>query len=114
MTRRTAVRLAPILLFVLAMAALSVTTLVAAEIVTVSQQGRSFTTANLRIHPGDTVRFNNEDRFRHQIYVQAPSFKFESDEQAPGTAVDIPFTQAGLFEVRCHIHPKMLLQVDAH
>ena len=107
-------RIGPILLLVLTMAALSVTSLVAAEVVTVSQQNRSFTAASLRILRGDAVRFSNEDKFRHQIYVDSPSFKFESDEQTPGTAVEIPFSQAGLFQVRCHIHPKMLLQVDVH
>ena len=112
MTRRTAIATMPLL--VLGVVALSVTTLVAAGMVTVSQQNRAFSVAGLQLRPGDTVHFSNDDRFRHQIYVQSPSFNFESDEQAPGTTVDIPFSRAGLFEVRCHIHPKMLLPVDVH
>jgi plastocyanin len=47
------------------------------------------------------------------IGVQSPSFAFESAEQPPGDTVDVRFTAAGTFEVRCHIHPKMLLHVDA-
>ena len=67
----------------------------------------------MKIASGDTVRFDNDDKFLHQIYVAAASFSFESDEQEPGTSVEIHFTKAGTFEVRCHIHPKMLLTVDA-
>ncbi|WP_428489642.1 hypothetical protein [Rhodopila sp.] len=105
------IRSIPVLVAV--MAALSVTTL-AAGMVTVSQQNRAFTVDRLQLARGDTIRFSNDDKFRHQIYVESPSFTFESDEQAPGTAVDITFPQAGLFQVRCHIHPKMLLQVEVH
>ena len=95
------------------LAALSVAAF-AAGMVTVSQQNRAFSVGGLQIVRGDTIRFSNDDKFRHQIYVESPSFKFESDEQAPGSAVDIAFPRAGLFQVRCHIHPKMLLQVDVH
>jgi plastocyanin len=84
----------------------------AAGIATVSQQGRAFLVHDLQIARGDTVHFTNDDDFTHQIYVNSPSFNFESAEQAPGQAVDLRFPTAGLFEVRCHIHPKMLLHVD--
>lgn len=98
----------------LAVAAVSVTALAAAKVAVVSQQGRAFSVTSLRILKGDSVRFSNEDKFVHQMYVEASSFNFESDEQEPGTDVAIEFPKAGLFEVRCHIHPKMLLQVDVH
>jgi plastocyanin len=112
----------PVLLFALALptalavVAPVVTPLVApfaAGIATVSQKGRAFAVRDVQIARGDTVRFNNDDEFTHQIYVQSPSFGFESPEQTPGQTVDVRFTAAGTFEVRCHIHPKMLLHVDA-
>jgi len=31
--------------------------------------------------------------------------------QPPGGSVVVPFDKAGLFNVRCHIHPDMLLHV---
>ena len=80
----------------------------------VSQKGRAFTAASVQIARGDIVRFTNEDSFLHQIYVHAPELNFESDEQAPGTSVDIRFPTSGSFEVRCQIHPKMLLNVSVH
>lgn len=97
----------------LIMATISVAAL-AATAVTVTQKGRAFDVTSVQIARGQTIHFNNNDQFLHQVYVAASSFGFESEEQEPGTAVDLQFTKAGLFEVRCHIHPKMLLQVDVH
>lgn len=98
----------------LTMATLSITGLTAAPIVTVSQQNQAFAVASLRISQGEAVHFTNDDRFLHQIYVKAPSITFESEEQEPGKTVDIQFPKTGLFEVRCHIHPKMLLRVEVY
>ena len=83
----------------------------AARMVTVSQSSRSFAVAAVRIQRGDTVHFTNDDKFDHQIYVDSPSFKFESAEQAPGSAKDVTFTTAGTFDVQCQIHPRMHLAV---
>jgi plastocyanin len=84
----------------------------AGGIAMVSQKKRAFTVASLQIAAGDTVRFTNEDTFIYQIYVHARGLTFESDEQSPGTSVDIRIPTAGTFEVRRQIHPKMLLVVD--
>jgi plastocyanin len=92
----------------------TVTAVAAAAITTVSQKARAFATAAVQIAHGDTIRFSNDDEFIHQIYVESPGFTYESDEQPPGTKVDVVFTKSGTFEVRCHIHPKMLLHVDVH
>jgi plastocyanin len=84
----------------------------AAGVVTVAQQGRAFTSHVLEIARGDAVRFSNEDDFIHQIYVDSSALKYESAEQPPGQAIDVQFPAAGTFEIRCHIHPKMLLTVN--
>jgi plastocyanin len=93
-------------------AALPASVALAAGVATVSQQNRAFSTGSVQIARGDTVHFTNDDDFTHQIYVQSPAFTYESAEQDPGGAVDVRFTAAGTFEVRCHIHPKMLLRVE--
>ena len=84
-----------------------------ATMATVMQKGRAFNIPALQVTRGDTVHFVNDDTFLHQIYIDAPSFGFESDEQEPGQTVDLRFTQQGTFTVLCHIHPKMTLRVDA-
>jgi plastocyanin len=93
--------------------ALSITvTAFASEVVLVVQRDRKFQTATVDIAVGDTVRFTNEDPFIHQLYTRSPSFAFSSDEQPRGKVLSVPFTVAGTFEVRCEIHPKMLLTVN--
>jgi len=84
---------------------------VQAATVSVVQQGRSFKPAEVTIHPGDTLEISNQDEFIHQIYVDSSKMSFDSDEQLPGHLISIPFPKAGDFNVRCHIHPKMLLVV---
>jgi plastocyanin len=86
--------------------------LAAANVVSVVQKGRAFSVSTMQVVRGGVVRFVNDDLFLHQVYVDSSSFSFDTDEQEPGTTVEIQFPKAGLFEVRCHIHPKMLLQVE--
>ena len=77
----------------------------------VIQKGRHFTPPEITIKAGDSLTFTNDDEFIHQIYVEAPSFAFDSDERNPGQDITETFTASGTFEVRCHIHPKMKLLV---
>jgi len=90
------------------------TSVLAAAVVTVAQHNRAFTIRSVQIAQGDTVQVTNEDEFTHQIYVNSPSTSFESDEQNLGETVNVRFPKPGTFEVRCHIHPKMLLTVAVH
>ena len=84
----------------------------ASEIVTVAQKDRKFQREAVSIAVGDSVRFTNEDPYIHQLYVRSASFSFSSDEQPRGKILTVPFPVAGSFEVRCEIHPKMVLAVD--
>ena len=79
----------------------------------VAQRGRNFDVPRLSIAAGDTIRFSNDDEYLHQIYVKSPEFTFDSAEQAPGQVIEVRFRNAGTYEVRCRIHPKMLLVVLA-
>ncbi|WP_299655476.1 hypothetical protein [uncultured Jannaschia sp.] len=83
-----------------------------AETVTVNQKDRRFEIQHVEIVAGDIVSFTNDDRFLHQIYANSPRFSFDSAEQFPGEVVDVRFPREGAFEVRCGIHPKMLLKVE--
>jgi plastocyanin len=83
----------------------------AAETLAISQKKRTFNPNEIAIHRGDTLHIANDDDFTHQAYVDAPEFKFESNEADPGASIDIKFTAAGDFDVLCHIHPKMKLHV---
>lgn len=78
----------------------------------VTQRNRAFSTSQVQIARTESIRFSNDDLFVHQIYIDAPSYTFESDEQNPGETIDVPFPKPGVFTVLCHIHPKMHLSVD--
>jgi plastocyanin len=75
------------------------------------QKDRAFDVGDVTIAAGDDLLFTNEDPFLHQIYVTSGAMNFESSEQPPGQTVDVRFPNAGVFTVRCHIHPKMSLTV---
>jgi cytochrome c peroxidase len=75
---------------------------------TIVQRDRAFHPGEVTINRGESLTFNNNDEFIHQIYVTG---LFDSDEKAPGEALTEPFTEVGTFEVYCHIHPKMKLVV---
>ncbi len=77
----------------------------------VSQKGRAFNMKELTVARGDTVRFVNDDEFIHQIFIDSRAFKFDSAESDPGQVIPVEFNAAGIYEVKCHIHPKMLLLV---
>ena len=80
-------------------------------VVVVSQRDRQFTASSIVVPLGGVLRVENDDEFIHQIYINAPIMTYESDEQEPGRTVNIRLTKPGTFEVRCHIHPRMLMQV---
>ena len=83
----------------------------AASTIVVSQKNRAFMVREIDIKVGDSIRFTDDDEFAHQIFVSAPTFTYESDEQEPGQAVVVTFPRAGTFDVQCRIHPKMHLRV---
>src|SRR3954471_9252023 len=98
-------KLLPILLFLPAAA------FAADEAHTVTQKGRLFRPAEVSINRGESLTFTNNDDFIHQIYVQSPSFAFDTDQKNPGKNISEPFAGPGPFDPPPHIHPKMKLLV---
>ena len=96
--------------FSLALLIVSVSVLANVPIV-VSQKGKVFSPAEIKVPVGTTVRINNDDRVLHHVYIESPVFEFDSGEQPPGRSVEINFAKDGTFAVRCDIHPKMLMKV---
>jgi plastocyanin len=78
---------------------------------TIMQKGREFHPGEVTINRGESLTFTNNDDYIHQIYSISGNFSFDIEEKAPGEYVTETFTEAGTFEVHCHIHPKMKLIV---
>jgi plastocyanin len=83
----------------------------AGETVEVVQHDRSFSPSELAIHPGDTVRFVNQDDFSHNAISDTPGFEFDLKLQHPGEPKEITFDKPGIVMVGCDIHPKMHLVI---
>jgi plastocyanin len=80
--------------------------------VAVSQKKRAFEPREVEINLGGTVLFVNDDgELLHHVHSKDARFPFDIGEQPAGTRVPVRFTARGTFEVRCEIHPRMLLRV---
>ena len=90
---------------------LGATSVFAAAVYHVAQRHRAFSVGEITIRRGDSIAFDNEDEFIHQIYVDSNLMDVDSREQYPGQIISVQFSKGGTFAVRCHIHPKMLLIV---
>ncbi len=83
----------------------------AAELI-VSQKNRSFHPKLLNAKLGDTVLFVNDDRYAHNLYSESPGFEFNIRKQMPGDKHSIKLDKRGKFEIRCIIHPRMMVTVN--
>ena len=80
---------------------------------TVSMKGRSFSPSVLRIQPGDTIRFVNDDDVDHDVYSLTRGHLFTSGRRAPGRHAVFVFNRPGAFEVLdAARHDTMRLRVE--
>lgn len=79
--------------------------------VTVSQKDKTFVPAEAAVRVGQSIAIVNDDSTVHNAYCHGGDFKYNSGPQQPGSSSKLVFTQAGTYEVRCAIHPKMKLTV---
>jgi plastocyanin len=99
-------RMRPVILAALAIAAQAN----AAELA-IDQRKMKFQPDKVAIHPGDTLVFQNSDPVNHNIQVVSDDDTVDVGLQHPGQTVRQTFAKAGTFEVRCTVHPEMLLSV---
>ena len=85
---------------------------VGADVVTVSQKEKSFAPGVVQLRTGSALAILNDDDVVHNVYCRAGDFKYNSGPQQPGVRATITFSAPGRYEVRCAIHPKMLLTVE--
>jgi plastocyanin len=78
---------------------------------TISQKDKAFTPTSITIHVGQTIEILNDDNTVHNAFCSSGSFKYNAGPQQPGASSKVSFTTAGTYQVRCAIHPKMLLTV---
>jgi plastocyanin len=64
-----------------------------------------FTPSTLRIAPGDTVTFVNEDPFQHNVSASGWG---HSDPLNKGDAFEATFQEDGIYPFACQYHPAMV------
>lgn len=84
----------------------------AQQVQEVFQKRRAFSVREATLQAGQSLVFVNDDgELLHHVYAQDPRFSFDSGEQPAGVRTPVRFPVRGVFEVRCEIHPRMLLTV---
>lgn len=81
---------------------------------TVGQKDRVFSQEQVTVRAGQEVQFVNDDTVSHSIVVREPSGTVRTPVfQKLGEQSPIPFERAGEYDIRCAIHPKMRMTVQA-
>jgi plastocyanin len=68
---------------------------------------KSFVPEMIVITAGTNVRFPNDDGFYHSIYSESPADPFDIGFYDTGPGKIVAFPNAGVDDVRCHIHGSM-------
>jgi len=86
-------------------------TLAYAADVKVSQINKMFDPGDLTIKAGDTVHFVNNDTVTHNVFTRGSPQDFSLGSIKPGDDKPVTFSTAGIYEVRCAIHPTMKMTI---
>jgi plastocyanin len=82
-----------------------------AEGVTVYQEDKKFSDAEVTIKSGQSVVFANKDPITHNVYSKTPGMSFDLKTQKSGESSEVKFDHAGESEVQCAIHPQMKMKI---
>ena len=82
-----------------------------ADDVTVFQENKAFSNAEVTLKAGQGVTFTNKDPVTHNVYSSTDGMTFDLKTQKPGQSTTIVFDHPGDAEVQCAIHPQMSMTV---
>lgn len=82
-----------------------------AKTYTVGQKNKKFTVKKLHVKVGDTVKFENNDPFFHNIYSLSDMKTFDLGSYPKGESRSVTFDKKGTVPVECAIHPNMYMEV---
>ncbi len=83
---------------------------VAADVV-VDQKDKQFSTTELTVKVGDTVKFQNNDSVSHNLFSLSDTMTFDLGTFPNGESREVQFEQPGVVDVECAIHPTMKLKI---
>jgi plastocyanin len=82
-----------------------------ADDVTIYQEGKKFSEAEVSVKKDDSVTFTNKDPVTHNVFSSTEGMAFDLKTQKPGASTTITFDRAGDATVQCAIHPQMQMKV---
>ncbi len=82
-----------------------------AEVI-IDQVKEKFTLEAATLKVGDNAIFKNSDPVKHNLTVMTPDEEAaDLGMEAPGATVKYRFEKAGIYDVRCSIHPRMKIKI---
>lgn len=78
-----------------------------ARSVQIVQRGKRFIPSLVAITAGQSVSFPNRDPFLHNVFSPSPLRPFDLGSFPEGETRERPFSQPGVIDVFCNIHPEM-------
>ncbi len=83
----------------------------------VTQKDKNFSTENLKVKIGDTIKFKNEEKnIAHNVYSLSKGNNLDLKIQEPGKSseivIDAKHHKKGIMDLQCAIHPNMKLRVE--
>ncbi|HEU4622078.1 MAG TPA: plastocyanin/azurin family copper-binding protein [Burkholderiaceae bacterium] len=78
----------------------------------VTQKSKSFSTKKLAIKVGDSVKFQNDDAFPHNVFSLSDAKSFDLGSFGQGGSKTVTFDKPGTVEVECAVHPDMKMVVE--
>ena len=78
----------------------------------VTQKGKAFSQKKIKVQPGDSVKFVNDDPFSHNVFSLSEAKSFDLGTYPQGASKSVTFDKPGTVEVECAVHPDMKLVVE--
>ncbi len=79
-----------------------------ADRVDISMQNTAFVPDQVTINVGDTIVWTNNDAIIHTATSTSGTSSFDSGNMNSGETFTVVFTQAGVTNYRCEIHPAVM------
>ena len=76
----------------------------------VEQRGKAFSETAITVKAGEVVDIANHDTVTHSLFARGGGYDIH-ETQAPGQTSSVRFDVPGTVELRCAIHPQMVLRV---
>lgn len=82
-----------------------------AETHSITQENKEFSLSSIKIKAGDSIDFKNNDEVFHNVFSLSDTLMFDLGSYPKGQSKSVKFTDPGVVQVECAIHPNMQLEV---